>query len=420
MPNRHKRKGRGLREWHRLRYPVHPILTCSVIAAAALLGTGPSFAATSNFSGKALLNTVYDSNLFLLPGYLSPANNKPRSSFVTTASAKVGLSLPFGRQSLNAGATIQNNRYSNYQSLNYTGGSAYLNLLLGIGPNWTGKAGYSYSRRAVSFADNISEEKNLYRLASLVANANYRKNQPGLESGFGFNKVNLSYTLPLYETAKTLSYIYHADITWLTLTGLRFGLRDTYTRGEFPNRIQPTSATQPLSWRNNDIRLVVNRQSRLGTIWSASVGYSRQTYPTFGQSLPDFGTSNFSAFVGSFNYFFFRSRRLGGEISLSRSVYAVQTQNSNFVVADNVELTPTYKLSAKIKLLLDLGYARLAYQGRGSTRQDRVVNLGLSANWQISQHWLADVGYTWQHRTSNISRFEYNDSQIEAGLSYSF
>lgn len=420
MPSRHKKIARRSCRAEGLRYTLMPILACTAVAALWLLGTVPALAASNDFSGGAFLNTVYDSNLFLLPGYLSPSNNKSRSSLVTTVGAKVALKLPFGRQSLNAGATVQNKHYTDYQSLNYTGGSAHLDMLLGIGPNWTGKAGYSYTRQAVSFADNISEEKNLYRLASLVANADYRKNQPGLESGFGFNKVDLSYTLPLYSTAKTLSYIYHANLTWLTLTGFRFGVQDTYTRGEFPNRVQPTSDTQPLSWRNNDIRLLVNRESRLGTIWSASIGYAHQMYPTFGQALPDFGASNFSAFVGSFNYFFFRSRRLGGEISVSRSVYAVQTPDSNFVIADNVELTPTYKLTEKIKLLLDLGYARLDYQGRGATRQDRVVNLGLSANWKVSRHWLADVGYSWQHRTSNLSRFEYNDSQVEAGLRYSF
>ncbi|GEM_PF-5899258 len=384
----------------------------TVMLALSLLIAAPAFAQNKGFNASTFLNTQYSDNLFLLPGGLQPPDNGPRSDLSTLFGVNLGLRLPFGRQALDVGAEILHERYNHYGQLDYTGGAAHVNLDFGFGSAWTGKTGYSYARRAVSFAYNTTDQRNLYRMGSLVADAYFRRGKPGLQSQFGFSRRTLSYTLPIYDSAKVITYAYNGGIGWLTLTGLRFGLQDTYTRGDYPNRTLG-SGFLDTAYTNNDLRVMLQRQTRAGTKWEASIGYSQQKYPHF-------GGNNFSALVGNIRYYIGRNQRLGGEIYLSRSIYPVQTQASNFVVADSVGISPSYALTAKIDLVFNLGYTRLNYQGRGSQRQDRLAQIGVTLQWQVAKNWRVNTGYNRQRRSSNLARFNYHDNLFSAGINYLF
>ena len=392
-------------------FPFFLRLGLPTVMALFLLVAAPAFAQNKGFNASAFLNTQYNDNLFLLPtGW--PLNG-PHSDLSTLLGINLGLKLPFGRQALDVGAEILHERYNHYGQLNYTGGAAHVNLDFGFGSAWTGKTGYSYARRAVSFAYNTTDQRNLYQMGSLVADAYFRRSKPGLQSQFGFSRRTLSYTLPIYNSAKVTTNAYNSGIGWLTLTGLRFGLQDTYSRGDYPNRTLTSGGFLDTAYTNNDLRLTLQRQTRAGTKWEASIGYSQQKYPHF-------GANNFSALVGDARYYFGRNQRLGGEIYLSRSIYPVQTQVSNFVIADGLGINPSYALTTKINLVFNLGYTRLNYQGRSSQRQDRLTQIGVTLQWRAAKNWRVSTGYNWQRRSSNLARFNYHDNLFSAGINYLF
>lgn len=363
---------------------------------------------------QAFYQTEFQSNLFNLPAHVLPIGGGPRGDIVHTVGINALQRFKLGRQLLDVGGRYQHDVYQRYTYLNNNTSAAHLILNYNIGSSWSGDGGFRYTQTTVSFAESNIQERNLALERLFFANAYFRRNQPGFQANMKVSRDLIGYTLSSYTDSKAIIYDLSAGMEWLSPTGWRYGLQETYNEGRYPSRSYVTGDVADTGYVRNDLRATLVRMGQEGSpLWGGSLGIAQQRYPHL-------GGNDFTAVVGDLYLTLRPGARLNGGLNLSRSVYALATVESSFVLRDQLKASTQYQLTSKTELYGDALFFQDSYQGQGASRVDRNGVVGGGVRWKPARRW--SVGFSYQYRTrrSNESQYNFINNIYQGRIQYAF
>jgi exopolysaccharide biosynthesis operon protein EpsL len=379
---------------------------CSQVVTFSLIALGHVAAAKEgdvwNFSvGDAL---TYDSNILRLPSGTSPRNfglpEDSRDGFYNSVYGKVLFNLPVSQQRFLADFTVNSNRYSNFDYLNWTGLSGTAQWLWVAGRRWKGDLTY-YRNQALSDPADFRAfgVKNVGTTDAGTLNADFWL-QTNWHIASGINATRFRNSADQLE-AQDVNQFYGE-------LGLKYEARDNnfvrlmgrYTYGEYPKRAAPTLVSDT-EYEQYDIGLdgfwQVTGASRL----YGRVDYTKRHYPNL------FGR-DFSGPTGRVGYDWAITVKTGLNFLVRREIGALEDITALYVLTTAGSVKPYWDITAKVRFEGILERINRDYEGAFGTtaipvpqREDRITILGAGITWNPTFNWLFGVSYQHLARDSN-------------------
>jgi exopolysaccharide biosynthesis operon protein EpsL len=414
-----------------------------VTALIGLSGIAPhSFADTGDtFNVSVGTNFLYDSNVFRLSSLVNPANILPvdaRADQIITSSATLSVNKLYSMQRFEFNGSIVDNRYNNFDFLNFIAKNATGAWHWAITPYLHGRVSGSHSESLNNFANltgflgsntrNIRNNNNFHFEGIFEMTRAWH-----LLGGIDHNTVTNSQLNVQDFDNRVLSV--HGGVRYSFPSGSSFTYRIRRGDGEFMKRPEPL---QTLLFDNrfneleNELRLIWPITGK--TSIEGRVGYLERKYPHFSQR-------NFAGFVGNFDFNWAATSKTRITASWARNLFNSQTPSrpgdlllnttffqpfsSSYVIINRFSIGPVWKISEKTMLSVRYDYSLRDFHGAVITdpaghRSDSVHTGFIELDWKPINMVALSATFRKEHRSSNHGGFDYDTTagSIAARLNF--
>lgn len=372
----------------------HPGLRCACALATLLLAgwTGASQAETSPWYLGVSQTFTHDSNLLRRNGAADVPAGYTMADTIASSALLGGLDQRWGRQHLNATATVRANRFQHNTLYNNT--SYGLNSTL----DWetvgrlSGTLTLASNQNLASFADNRAQNvRNTERTNQIDALARLgRTTRMTLEAGLGWKSRD--YSAASYDVFDLRQTYGSLGVKWRSSDLLQLGVALRLTEGRYPHFPSATvsGAYDPDRYKRQDIDLTALWKPSGASTLSARVSPTRTRY--------DRETSrNFSSLTGQVRWDWMATGKLrvssrlwrdngqSADVSGLTLIDSGRTSTSLSVGADHA-LTGKVSLNASAEhtrreLTRTRSIPVLGIDDGGLSANDRTTRLALGARW---------------------------------------
>jgi hypothetical protein len=299
---------------------------------------------------------MYDNNLLRLPKDFTPdlsGNRTTKSSFIKQIKAGVSAKWQISQQQLIADVSIDQNWFSTFNELDYTGHNLLGQWNWRIGKKLQGQLSYSNKLQLGTFQQlNKLVENNLENKENYIANGSY-KIFPDWYIKTEFTRSSTRYLATERQSSNLIEQGKEFGFGYLNALQNMFGLLINVTDGKYVNRSYP-----PQSLSSNSVPFD-NAYTRytygLEGIWYYSIktrirgdiGYTSQEF----KHVP---SRNFSDIVARGDIFWDVTSKTSVYLELWREIYSAESLNASFVLAQGVRVTPTWTWSETPKIQVEL------------------------------------------------------------------
>lgn len=377
---------------------------------------------------QAGADLTYEDNVFLLPDGANPSaifGDTSRSDTLINGLFGVKFDRDVSLQRFTVSGQILPVKYINYSQFDYIGYDFDANWAWAIGRPWFGTLGVNIGQVASSFSDVRQSEKNLQRSNRLYFTGGLRLT-PSWALIAGIDNTTLTNSTAAQESSDQDFTGLEFGARYAPGTGTELALVYRRTDGEYPNRqvvdagggvlgtpvdngfVQDQFLLRAQYKPNEDARIF------------GEVGLTKRSFDNLTER-------DFSGPTARLTYEFRPGGRFFMAADLIRDIASQEVLTANFVDTNRISLRPSFRMTGKITLNLDLSYAQLKYDGdpgfvasTAEVREDEITTIGLRADWQYARNVVFNVGFVTRERDSNFinNRYDANSFSIGGRLTF--
>jgi exopolysaccharide biosynthesis operon protein EpsL len=399
----------------------YPAPGLALIATAAALGFGaPAHALEGDrIKISPFFSYAYDSNVFRLPDEFDAATftgQSERSDRIFSTGLRVALDYPVSRQRFLADARVTRNDFDTFTFLDNTAYDGRLLWRWQLGNDWSGDAGYTYSRALTSFGDFRVPVKNLETRHQPYLSAQYRfAASHALRSRVSYLTTDNSAAIRKPSDLEQTTYELGYDFLPATLN--RIGTTFRHTEGEYPSRAI-TSLNN--SFTKDDIEANIYWRLTGQSVVTGAVGYTTHKFDNNPQS-------DFDGPTGRLTWEYTPTGKLRFTTVGRREIVASEDVNSSHAITDSLGLSADWAATARI-----LVGARIEFRKRDfltdsvvlapgrPQRTDDTTSLALTATWKPYRFLELFLALAHEKRSSNVALSDYdaNTASFTAQLTF--
>jgi len=384
---------------------------------------------------------TYDSNVLRLPNNFTPdlnntktipvldangdinfvldsANNKTkRSSFIKQVKAGVAAKWQISQQQLIADVSVNQNWYSTYNELNYTGYNILGQWDWQLGKKLKGEITYNHSKMLNSFEQINRLISNLEKAENYIANGSYEF-LPNWYLRSGFTRARTYYPAVERQQSNLREVSKEFGLRYLNPLENMMEFRVTMTDGRYTNRNEFDPLDNTYTRVNYD----------LGGMWNYSVKTRiRAEIGYVSQEFTHVKNRNFSAPVARSDILWQATSKSSLFLEVWREVHTVDTLNASFALAQGAKLTPIWKWSEtpRIDVELPISYEKqtsLGFNGDPTIVAQqgiqRIARLNLNYAPRPNVEMTAFAAY--ENRSTNDPMHTYQDQSLGFTMKVSF
>lgn len=364
----------------------------------------------------------YDDNLFRLSDNSGSAASLPpgtsRSDSINKASVTGLLNLELSRQKIILEAEVDTNQYLNNSELDHISTDNHALWQWGFGKYFTGDIGYNYRIYQSSFTNNNIIGKDL-----ITENASFAIGQfawdPSwrIRGGLSWTKAQHSEESRNSLDRQTNGFL--TGIEYISTENNTIGLEYQLSETSLPNlELNPVTLVDN-HYLHQSIMCLVNWQGSQKTQVRGNFGYTTNSFRKF-------KTRNFSGFTGKIDLSWEATAKTTLNLSLWRQLITAADITANYLIGQGVSLTPTWMITAKIKLFGSIVWENRNYAGDpGLTnevlkRKDEIVSGQFGLRYSPIRNSEIDLSYSSENRSSNLFGSDYRYNGLFASVLLKF
>lgn len=408
------------------------IKTAPVALHVAIIG-GMCLFMSQKVLAEALFNHVvqpyvgtelkYDSNVLRLPNNFTPemsGNKNTTSSFIKQIKAGLAINWQISQQQLIADVSINQNWYSTFNELNYTGHSLMGQWNWQLGRQLKGEISYnnrlvmgSFSQLNRLFLNNLENTEN-YR-----ANVSYEIFQDWYLRT-QFFRDSIRYSADVRRQSNLIENNKEFGFRYLNALDNMLGFRVTFTDGKYPNRDEFSeldNAFTRISY-NIDGRWNYSVKTRI----KGQIGYTSQKFKHI-------TSRNFSNIVANGDILWQITPKSSLLLLVWREIYPISDVISSFSLNQGIGLTPswTWSETPKIQVELPITYKHQAnlgvtdFNNSAALRQQSTTStIRLNLNYMPITNVEMSAYALYEKRHSSDPLHSYNDQSVGLTMKVSF
>lgn len=384
-----------------------------LILDVTLLGNPSVWAQDDSITLKASTSLTSDSNLFRLPEGTNTVQRLGKASAaeqISTISLGLTLSTRLSLQQLDVTVGVADNRYNNFDHLNYTATNYDASLKWSMTPSLHGTVKLDRAETLNSFSDDQgSSQRNKRTDINHRVNAIYDVDGPWhvLAGVSQFSQTNQQ-ALPGSDFS---SDALEAGLSYVFASGSSVTLNQKITQGQYVKQ-----SNSDFGQNRSDLQLhwvLLGRSTA-----DLSVGQFSQSHTS--NAPRDFSGLNSAA---SLNWMLTGKSAI--VLGQSRSLASYASNFSNYTQTDKLYLAPNWQISTRSLLRLRHEMAQIQYLGAlGSAptdqRKDFIHDTGLTFFWQPDQRLTLSAAIQNSIRSANQTGLDYDSSQVSISAQYSY
>lgn len=359
------------------------------------------------FNFAAGTSVRYDDNLFRLPSGVAPNTGRPssRSDMLYTVYAGVRVDKPYAQQRLQMDVTATQYSYRSNDYLNFSAVDYRAAWLWALTPRLTG----------VLSADQTSELASYANLENATTrNKRVHENQRFMADWWvdgGWHLTGGAYRLRSVADAGELTAIGNyvqntaeGGIKYVSAANNSIAAVHRASRGDFVGRALDTASALDTHYDQSETELRGIYQVTGHSLLDARLGHRNRTYEHFSQR-------NFSGTIGNLSYQWTPTGKLQFTLATGRDLIAYQESANSYYAANNISLTPLWRLTDKTSIRLKLDFTKNEYGGAivpvAAAREDTIRSTQLGVAWRPTRTVIVDGYLTHEQRSSNIAGLPY-------------
>ncbi len=399
--------------------------------------TAAAIAAGDTFRVTAGSNLQFDSNVFRLSPSIDPlalVGQPTRSDRIIISTATLNFNKLYSLQRFEGHASIVDNRYNNFNFLDFTafnyGGAWRWNLTPYLYGNLSGSheqglnnfanmTGFLNSnQRVLRTSDNLNfdavyEIDGAWRIIGGISQSTVKNSRAFLQ--------DTSFRMSSAEGGIRYAFPSGSSLTYKFRTGLgKFLGREFSADSLFDNRFTEME---------HDIRLIWPVTGK--TSINARVGHLERKHPHFSQR-------DFSGLIGNFdfNWDITGNTRLTASWARTLGIFQTALNNagllsnfqpfsSSYMAIDRFSLEPVWQISANTALRLRYDYSMMDFLGAVSAipsgnRSDIMHSGVITLDWQPVNAFFLSASLQHDRRTSNFTGYDFNRSAASVNARINF
>lgn len=361
----------------------------------------------------------YDNNVYRLPSSIDPQlviGHASKSDRIRSILLGVNIDKKYSNQNVMFSANVTNNKYDTFSSLDYNG-TAY-----SAAWNWTvssrlsGALSVKRAQTLNSFAETQTYSRNLQTQDNKHLNADWLIGS-GWHVFMGAQITEISNSI---STINNLSYFSRAD-EW----GVKYNPADKGSMALVSRNIHANT----VNFRPDHIAQIdagyTERQEELQFNWpfsgkselSGSLMGIRHTYPLFAQR-------DYSGLQHRLGYAWGITDKFHLNVRMQKNINSWLDAASSYYVSDTISILPTWQVSSKIDMRVELSQGRSDYRGAIVANtvprhdEDRSSLIGLGWQPQKSVKLMASMQHS--RRNSNYGSYSYSDTLANLSITTTF
>jgi exopolysaccharide biosynthesis operon protein EpsL len=403
------------------RKPVRTIGAIAVASALLTIATPGRALDRDRITISPFATYSYDSNVFRVPGDINAAaliGRPERSDTILGTGIRLALDYPVARQRFFVEGRLTHNDFKNFDFLDHTATDTRATWYWQLGNDWSGEAGYNFSRALTSFGDFRLPVKNLESRHNPYLSARYRLGASAVLRGqVSYISTNNSSAV---RTASDLEQTtYEAGFDFLPASGNTIGATVRHTEGNYPNRLQ-NGLPFTNDFTQDDIE--ANFAWRLSglSVVTGAIGYSSRQYDQ--RSDQDFNGP-----TGRIIWEYTPTGKTKFTTVARREIVAYETITSSHALTESIGVNAEWAATAKT-----LFGARAEYRKRDfltdnvvsftglPQRTDKTTLFSLNATYRPYRR--VDVLFALAHekRTSNVALSDYDANTASLTVQLTF
>jgi len=367
-------------------------------------------------------SAVHDENIFRLsPGVSAQGifGSDQRSDNIYTTFIGGSLDKLIGRQRLKMDATLNNVRFEHFSQLNNNGGNLGASLYWTLTDDLTGSLDKSRTRAMPGYRDQRTPVKNMQTVDNEFFTADLRV-QPSWHLEGVVNQISSSNSAQVNQTTNSTMDAYSLGVRYTPLSGNYIGLKNTWSKGQYPNFQFVAGSLVDNGFNQDDAALEAGwTLSGISKI-SAVLAHTERTH----RNVPE---RNFSGWTGNFSWDWALTGKLFMVTRIRREIGAQNDLLASYALTEAYSLTPTWTPTAKTSLRLNFEQAKRKFLGDPVAalnslpkRNDTQKTLSLTATYQASQSLVLSLSATKETRDSNYANYSYKDNILMANAQFNF
>lgn len=386
----------------------------ALIAAAGWPTHSPGGVLGEDITPYATLSSSYDSNLFL-----RSEDEDVDSDVITRITAGVDAKLQIGRQRVLLRAQANQNWFSRFDFLNYTGGKGALQWDWVLGEQWTGKLGYLYERTPTGFSQFRAPERDLLTLQTAIAEGDY-KLHPRWEIRTAFDWRSVAHSRDVNESSDLEIYSGRLGLHYRTQKGPSIGTEAVIRAAEYPNRAFAPGSVLDNAFVEQGIGLASDYQVTGRSKFRGVLGYTQLRH----EHLAD---QDFSDFTGRLGYEWDITGHTSLQMAVWREINPIDGPDLSFALEHGVLLELSWKPTAKLTLAPHFAYGQFNFEdGSNSSpqnntqRDDTERAIGIKLGYRPIDKVELSVEYQNAERDSTSPSIDYQLHRVTGLLRLAF
>jgi exopolysaccharide biosynthesis operon protein EpsL len=365
---------------------------------------------------------MYDSNVLRLPNAFTPimsGNKTTTSSFIKQIRAGLAAKWQISQQQLVADVSVDQNWYSTFNELNYTGHNLLGQWNWQLGQRLKGELRYNNRLQLSNFQQINRLIGNLENRKNYVANGTYQL-FPDWYLRAGFIRGISRYPAPERQQSNLVENSQEFGFRYLNILENMLDFRVTLTEGKYPNREAASIFDNAYTRLNYDVNGIWNYSVK--TRFKGQIGYVSQDF----QHLK---SRNFSSITARGDILWQATDKLSLWLEAWREISSASNITTSFVQSLGVRLTPTWTWAKlpKIQVELPISYEQQVYLGAtgvtdltNPAQQARQSIIRLNLNYTPIPNIEMSTFALYEHRHSNDPTHSYQDQSVGFTMKVSF
>ncbi len=363
---------------------------------------------------------LYDSNYFRISDRIDSKliiGNSDKSELVEQLAAGFDIDWKHSLQQIIIKANVNHNGYQNFSSLDYIGWKNLAQWNWQLQDDLSGEIGYANIQAMGTYNQLNSIVSNLYNYQRIFANAGYLFH-PRAKIKIGWFRTDNRFNEDSRAISNNSEDNVELNLNYIIPTGTQIGVRFLGTDGRYPNRQYFPGSFLDDAYKRFNYAITWDWQASVKTRIDGWAGYTDQLYAHLG--FRDFGDV-----TARLNLTWQYSDKTLLQITAKRDISQANNEFASFMLAQGLELNPTWRPSNKLEFLLPISYQQQDYLGQGSVaniqpQRDQVASFGFTAKYSPWDNISIIALLNYENRDSNKQFRTYSSQSASINLQAAF
>ena len=373
------------------------------------------------FTPYVASSLLYDSNYLRFSDSVNSqqvTGKSDKSELIEQLAAGFDVDWKHSLQQVLVKANVQQNSFQNFSNLDYVGWKNLAQWNWQSQSNLSGEIGYANMQAMGSYVQLNSLVSNLYNNTRMFASGGYLFHPRG-KIKLGWFRTDNRFTDASRAISNNTEDNAELNINYISPTGSMTGMRLLATNGHYPQREFNAGSNQDNAYKRYNYALTWDWRASIKTRVDGWLGYTMQHHAHL-------SVRDFADVTARLNLNWQFSDKTWLQISAKREISQAGNEFASFMLAQGVEVNPSWRPSEKLEFLLPINYQQQDYLGEtgsvtiGPSQQDQVANFGFSAKYSPWDNVSINALLNYEKRDSNNQFRAYTSQSASINLQAAF